>query len=47
MKNILIPIDFSEVSLNAARYSALMYSGNTDMKIILYHMYGKIEDKTI
>lgn len=45
MKTILIPIDFSDVSLNATRYSAMMFSGNPDVKIILYSMYKDEDEK--
>jgi nucleotide-binding universal stress UspA family protein len=45
MKTIIIPIDFSEVSLNATRYSAKMFSGNTETKIILYSMYKNEDEK--
>ena len=39
MKTVIIPIDFSETSLNAARYTAEMLSGNTDASILLFHLY--------
>lgn len=39
MKTVIIPIDFSETSLNAARYAAEMLSGKEDASIILYHMF--------
>ena len=39
MKNVIIPVDFSETSLNAARYAAEMLSGKSDASIILYNMY--------
>ncbi len=39
MKTVIIPIDFSETSLNAARYTAEMLSGKADASIILYNMY--------
>ncbi len=45
MKIILIPIDFSDVSLHATRYSAMMFSGNLDVKIILYSMYRNEDEK--
>lgn len=41
-KNIIIPVDFSETSLNAARYAAAMLSGKTGIHVILYNMF---EDK--
>ncbi|MET0635419.1 MAG: universal stress protein [Chitinophagaceae bacterium] len=39
MKDIIIPIDFSETSLNAARYAAGMLAGRADVNVILYHMF--------
>lgn len=39
MKTVIIPIDFSETSLNAARYAAQMLRDKTDANIILYNMY--------
>ena len=39
MKTIIIPVDFSETSLNAARYAAQMFSGHTDTSLILYSMF--------
>jgi nucleotide-binding universal stress UspA family protein len=44
MKTVIIPVDFSETSLNAARYAAEMLSGNRDASIILYSMYYKDEE---
>jgi nucleotide-binding universal stress UspA family protein len=38
MKSVIVPVDFSETSLNAARFAAQMFSGNTDIHLILYNM---------
>jgi nucleotide-binding universal stress UspA family protein len=40
MKDVIIPVDFSETSLNAARYAAAMLSGDTDTHVILYNMFS-------
>lgn len=40
MKDVIIPVDFSETSLNAARFAADMLSGKTDTRVILYHMFA-------
>jgi nucleotide-binding universal stress UspA family protein len=40
MKDVIIPVDFSETSLNAARYAADMLAGKTDTRVILYHMFS-------
>ncbi len=44
MLNVIIPIDFSETSLNAAHYGVKMYAGRQDVNIILYHFYTKGDD---
>lgn len=44
MKDIIIPVDFSETSLNAARYAGEMLSGRTDTHIILYNMFTDEKD---
>jgi nucleotide-binding universal stress UspA family protein len=47
MKDVIIPVDFSEVSLNAARYAADMLSGKPDTHVILYNMFtDQKESKT-
>lgn len=44
MINIIIPLDFSQTSFNAAHYAANMYKGRTDVTLILYHFYTHGED---
>jgi nucleotide-binding universal stress UspA family protein len=44
MKTVIIPVDFSETSLNAARYAAEMLSGKPDAHIILYNLYHHDDD---
>jgi len=44
MRDIIIPVDFSETSLNAARYGAAMLSGKPNNRLILYTMF-KAEDE--
>src|SRR5678815_307786 len=39
MKTVIIPVDFSETALNAARYAAEMLSGSSNTNIILYNLY--------
>ncbi|MGC4034594.1 MAG: universal stress protein [Chitinophagaceae bacterium] len=41
MKTVIIPVDFSETSLNAARYAADMFTGKAGTTVILYHMFEK------
>src|SRR5690606_22711483 len=38
---VIIPVDFSETSLNAARYGAAMVQGLYEANIILHHVYEK------
>ena len=47
MKSVIIPVDFSDTSLNAARYVASMLAGHADAKVILYHNYEHESDKDI
>lgn len=44
MKDVIIPVDFSQSSLHAARYAADMFNGRQDIRVILYHMYEEDED---
>jgi nucleotide-binding universal stress UspA family protein len=39
MHRVIIPVDFSETSLNAARFSAQMLAGKKDALAILYNNY--------
>jgi nucleotide-binding universal stress UspA family protein len=45
MLQVIVPLDFSETSLNAAHYAANMYKARADVNIILYHYYSSGEDK--
>jgi nucleotide-binding universal stress UspA family protein len=47
MHRVIIPIDFSETSLNAARYTAQMLSGKDDTVAILYNNYESEDDLDI
>lgn len=44
MHRIIIPIDFSETSLNAARYAAKMLAGKEDAVAVLYNNYESEDD---
>lgn len=44
MKDVIIPVDFSETSLNAARYAADMLSGKPNTRVILYNMFSEEEE---
>jgi nucleotide-binding universal stress UspA family protein len=41
MKKMIVPIDFSEVSRNAAYYAAQMSADIKESEILLYHVYAK------
>jgi nucleotide-binding universal stress UspA family protein len=42
--NIIVPVDFSENSINAARFAAKMLTGNYGANLYLYHSYEKARD---
>jgi nucleotide-binding universal stress UspA family protein len=44
MHRIIVPVDFSDTALNAARFVALMLSGKKDALVILYHNYKDPQD---
>lgn len=47
MQRIIIPVDFSNTSMNAARFAANMLSGKPDTLVILYHNYSHNSDYEI
>jgi len=47
MHRIIIPVDFSETSLNAARYATKMLAWNEDATVVLYHNYESEDDLDI
>lgn len=44
MLQVIVPLDFSETSLNAAHYACDMYKNRQDVNIVLYHYYASGED---
>ncbi len=44
MHKVIIPVDFSETSLNAIRYTAKMLAGKDDAMAIIYHNYETASD---
>lgn len=44
MITIIVPLDFSETSFNAAHYAVDMFNDRNDVNIILYHYYASGED---
>jgi len=47
MHRVIIPVDFSDTSFNAARYVAQMLAGQKDALAILYHNYADQRDTDI
>lgn len=43
MNTVLVPIDFSETSFNAARYAVKLLSDHPDVEIVLYHTFDKAD----
>jgi nucleotide-binding universal stress UspA family protein len=44
MHRVIVPVDFSETSLNAARFAAQMLANKKDVDLILYHNYQHAKD---
>lgn len=44
MNTVIVPVDFSETSLNAANYAAQLLAGRADLKIVLFHLAESAED---
>jgi nucleotide-binding universal stress UspA family protein len=44
MHRVIIPVDFSDTALNAARFVGLMLAGKKDALAILYHNYKDSQD---
>ncbi len=44
MQTVIVPLDFSPTSFNAAHYAANMFKDRADIRMILYHYYTKGED---
>ena len=44
MNTVIVPVDFSESSLHAARYAAQLLAGHYGVNMILYHSYSKTSE---
>ena len=44
MNTVIVPVDFSETSLNAARYATKLLTGHYGVNMILHHVYDKADD---
>jgi nucleotide-binding universal stress UspA family protein len=47
MKKFLVPLDFSDASINAAEYAIALTSQIPEAEIILYHVYNRISLPTL
>ncbi|MEO6489806.1 MAG: universal stress protein [Ferruginibacter sp.] len=44
MNTVIVPVDFSETSIHAARYAANILVGHYGVSILLYHSYSKASE---
>lgn len=47
MKKFLVPVDFSDTSINAAKYAIALSADVSDAEVILYHVYNHISFATL
>src|SRR6266545_1756502 len=47
MNTVVVPVDFSLTSMNAAHYAGKMLKGAYGAHLILYHMYEKDSEETL
>jgi len=47
MKKFLVPVDFSDTSINAAKYAVALTKDIPDASVILYHVYSRISFATL
>lgn len=41
MKTVIVPVDFSETSVHAAKYAAQLLTGHNGVTMLLYHSFSK------
>ncbi len=46
MTTVIVPLDFSETSFNAAHYAAAMFADKPATTIVLYHYYTSVDEVT-
>ena len=44
MNTVIVPVDFSETSLHAAKYAAQLLTGHYGVTMVLYHSYSKASE---
>ena len=47
MKKFLVPVDFSDTSINAAKYAVALTRDIPEASVILYHVYSRISFATL
>lgn len=47
MKKFVVPVDFSDASINAAKYAVALTDDITDAQIVLYHVFSHISFSTL
>ena len=45
MNTVIVPVDFSETSFNAARYAVKLLTGHPEVEVILYHTFDKPDEE--
>ncbi|HVX27165.1 MAG TPA: universal stress protein [Parafilimonas sp.] len=45
MNTVIVPVDFSETSFNAARYAVKLLTDHTEVEVILYHTFDKPDEE--
>src|SRR5690242_8184156 len=45
MNIVIVPVDFSETSFNAARYDVKLLTGHHEVEVIIYHTFEKPEEE--
>jgi len=44
MNTVIVPVDFSETSLNAANYAAQLLTGHYGVTMVSYHSYNEASE---
>ena len=44
IQTVIVPVDFSETSLNSAKYAVKLFTGRYGVNMILHHVYEKADE---
>jgi len=44
---VIVPVDFSDISVNTAEFAASMIQGKYGASLVLYHMFAKDDEETL